>query len=108
VAGMRRADELRAVRGEHLAEGVRGKGPVGGGNAVEPGLADAVPVGLARHAAVDHAEAQAAKPGELPDDLGMRTRTVGEELLASEAVLAADEADAPDHALWFRQVGFGC
>ena len=50
-----------------------------------------------RRPAVDHAEAQAAQARQLADDVGVRAGPVGEELLAGQAVLAADEADALDH-----------
>ena len=94
---MRRADEFRPVGDQHLAERLGGEGAVGVGDRVEPGLADAVPVASSGDAPVDHAEAEAAEAGQPADDLGVRAGPMGEELLAGQAVLAADEADAPDH-----------
>ena len=72
-------------------------------DAVEPHFADAVPARFLGIPALHPAEAQAAHARHLPHDVGMRPAPVREELLLAHARLAADEADALDHAallLW--------
>ena len=96
-APLRLAEEERAVGDQPADVGLGAEGGFGGLDAVEPDLADAVPMGLLRVPARHRAEAKPAEAGETADDVGMRTHPVGEELLVGHAGLAADEADALDH-----------
>src|SRR5277367_5379005 len=91
------ADEFRPILDQYFAKRIGGEGPVGIGDAVEPRLANAVPLSFRRNAAIDAAEAQSAQSGKLANDLCVTSGPMREEFVWGKFRPAADEADAPDH-----------
>ena len=74
------ADEFRPILDQHLAKRIGGESSIGVGDAVEPRLADAVPLRFGGNAAIDAAETQSTQSGKLANDLGVTSGPMREEL----------------------------
>jgi hypothetical protein len=75
------ADEFCPILDQHLAERIGGESSIGVSDAIEPRLADAIPLRFGRNAAIDAAETQSAQSWNLANDLSVTSGPMGEELL---------------------------